>query len=110
MNFDADSAVIDISLIGERISDEEIIILQRKLSVFNLTNTYLNIKQSGDTGTDLNILRSDILKDLYERNELQIQDKDRRIALLERELEEYGSNNRQVMDIAREARVNHNGL
>ncbi|TVP53027.1 MAG: TIGR00341 family protein [Mongoliibacter sp.] len=110
LNFDADSAVIDISLIGERISDEEIIILQRKLSVFNLTNTYLNIKQSGDTGTDLNILRSDILKDLYERNELQIQDKDRRIALLERELEEYGSNNRQVMDIAREARVNHNGL
>lgn len=109
-NYNADSAVIDISLIGERITDEEINILQKKLSAFNLSNTYLNIKQSGDGGTDLNILRSDILKDLYERNELQIQDKDRRIALLERELEEYGQSNRQVMDIAREARVNHSTL
>ncbi|EOZ99272.1 putative integral membrane protein [Indibacter alkaliphilus LW1] len=108
--YDSDSAVIDISLIGERITDEEISILQRKLGAFNLDKTYLNIKQSGDSGTDLNILRSDILKDLYERNELQIQDKDRRIALLERELEEYGRSNSQVMDIAREAKINHQSL
>ncbi|PRY88649.1 TIGR00341 family protein [Mongoliibacter ruber] len=110
LNYDSDSAVIDISLIGERVSDAEIGILQRKLEAFNLQKTYLNIKQSGDSGTDLNILRSDILKDLYERNELQIQDKDRRIALLERELEEYGQSNKQVMDIAKEARVNHTSL
>lgn len=110
LNYDSDSAVIDISLIGERVSDAEIGILQRKLEAFNLQKTYLNIKQSGDSGTDLNILRSDILKDLYERNELQIQDKDRRIALLERELEEYGQSNKQVMDIAKEARINHTSL
>ncbi|MBW3466316.1 TIGR00341 family protein [Arthrospiribacter ruber] len=108
--YDGDSAVIDISLIGERISDEEISILRRKLEAFNLKNTYLNVKQSGDGSPDLNILRSDVLKDLYERNELQLQDKDRRIALLERELEEYSKSNREVLDIGREAKVNHSNL
>lgn len=110
LRYDADSSVIEVSLIGERINDEEIETMSRKLPAFNLNNTYLRIKQSGDSGTDMNVLRSDILKDLYERNELLIQDKDKKIALLERELAEYGSSNAQVLDIATEAKVNHPNL
>lgn len=107
LRYNADSSIIEVSLIGERINDEEMETMSRKLPAFNLNNTYLKIKQSGDSGTDMNVLRSDILKDLYERNELLIQDKDKKIALLERELAEYGSSNAQVFDIATEAKVNH---
>ncbi len=110
LNYRSDSSTVEITLIGDRLSDEEIDILQNKLAAFNLENTYLRVKQSGDSGTDMNLLRSDILKDLYERNELQIQNKDQRIALLERELAEYGQSSQMVMDLAREAKVNHSDL
>lgn len=110
LDYSPDSSVIEVSLIGERIEDEVLESLSKKLSFFNLKNTYLNVKQSGDTGTDLNLLRSDILKDLYERNELLIQNKDQKIALLERELADYGQTTSQVRDIAAEAKINHPNL
>lgn len=110
LRYNADSSIIEVSLIGERINDEEMETMSRKLPAFNLNNTHLKIKQSGDSGTDMNVLRSDILKDLYERNELLIQDKDKKIALLERELAEYGNSSAQVLDIASEAKVNHPNL
>lgn len=109
LSYASDSSFIEVSLIGERISDETIVQLERKLAGLNLKDTYLKIRQSGDNA-DLNVLRSDILKDLYERNESLIQDKDRRIALLERELSEFGKNYQQVMDIAQEAKINHPNL
>lgn len=105
----SDSSFIEVSLIGERISEETIVQLEKKLATLNLKDTYLRVRQSGDNA-DMNLLRSDILKDLYERNETLIQDKDRRIALLERELSEFGKNYQQVMDIAQEAKINHPGL
>ena len=110
LDYSADSSTIEVSLIGERIEDEVLESLSKKLAFFNLKNTYLKVKQSGDTGTDMNLLRSDILKDLYERNELLIQDKDQKIALLERELAEYGQTTSQVNDIAAEAKINHPNL
>ncbi|ERM83391.1 membrane protein [Rhodonellum psychrophilum GCM71 = DSM 17998] len=108
--FDADSSGIEISVIGDRIEEEQIQLLQKKLIAFNLPKTHLKIKQSGDNGTDMNILRSDILKDLYERNEVLIQNKDQKIALLEREIAEYDQSTKQVMDIAKEAQINHRNL
>lgn len=105
----SDSSFIEVSLIGERISEETIVQLEKKLATLNLKDTYLRVRQSGDNA-DMNLLRSDILKDLYERNETLIQDKDRRIALLERELSEFGKNYQQVMDIAQEAKINHPSL
>lgn len=110
LTFDADSSGIEVSVIGDRIEEEQLQLLQKKLIAFNLQNTHLKIKQSGDNGTDMNILRSDILKDLYERNEVLIQDKDQKIALLEREIAEYDQSTKQVMDIAKEAQINHRNL
>lgn len=110
LTYDADSSVIEISLIGERIEEEQIIRIQKRLDAFKLKNTYLNLKQSGDSGTDMNLLRSDILKDLYERNELLIQDKDQKINLLERELSEYSRSSNQVVDLAKEAKIHYPNL
>ncbi|NHE56355.1 TIGR00341 family protein [Cyclobacterium plantarum] len=108
--YEPDSSVIEVALVGQRIDDEEISIIQKKTAAFKLTRTYLVVKQSGDTGMDMNMLRSDVLKDLYERNEAMIQDKDQKIAFLEREVAQYVASTGMVNDLALEARVNHAGL
>jgi uncharacterized hydrophobic protein (TIGR00271 family) len=108
--YNSDSSFIEVSLIGERIEDEKIAEIEKKLDNFKLDRTFLKVRQSGDKGMDINILRSDILKDLYERNEALIKDKDMRIALLERELNEHSFSNRQVTDIAKEAKVHYTNL
>lgn len=108
--YHADSSVIEVSLIGERINDAEIVQLNKRLSALNLSNTHLILKQSGDSGTDMNLLRSDILKDLYERNEALIKDKDQKINLLERELSEYSRSSSQVTDLANEAIIHYPNL
>ena len=110
LNYDTDSSTIEISMVGERIEEEEIMRLQNKLKAFSLNKTYLKIKQSGDGTPDLNMLRSDVLKDLYERNELLIQNKDQKISFLEKELLQYSESSKQVMDLAREAKINHSSL
>lgn len=110
LNYDSDSSTIEISLVGDRIEDEEVLRLQNKLKAFSLSKTYLKIKQSGDGTPDLNMLRSDVLKDLYERNELLIQNKDQKITFLENELSQYAESSKQVMDLAKEAKVNHSSL
>ncbi|MCH7400914.1 TIGR00341 family protein [Belliella kenyensis] len=110
LNYKPDSSGIEVSFVGEQISQEEIERLENRLKAFNLGKTYLKIKQSGDGTPDLNMLRSDVLKDLYERNESLIQSKDQKIAFLESELSQYASSSRQVMDIGKEAQVNHPNL
>ncbi|MFO7823478.1 MAG: TIGR00341 family protein [Cyclobacterium sp.] len=108
--YEPDSSVIEVALVGQRIGEEEISIIQKKTAAFKLNRTYLIVKQSGDTGMDMNMLRSDVLKDLYERNEAMIQGKDQKIAFLEREVAQYAASTGMVNDLAQEARINHRGL
>ncbi|MDN3668041.1 TIGR00341 family protein [Echinicola jeungdonensis] len=110
LTYEVDSSTIEVTLIGEKLDQEKISMLNSRIKNYGLTNTHLSVKQSGDQGTDLNVLRSDVLKDLYERNENIIKDKDLRIALLEKEIADYGRTNRQVLDIGQEALVNHKNL
>ncbi len=107
--FGTDPRTIKINLIGDRLSDNEISLLETRAAA-GLDNTLLQINQSGGVETDLNLLRSDILKDLYERNERLIQDKDAKIQLLEREVANYGQVRVLGVDIAQEAKVNHPDL
>ncbi len=110
LTYEVDSSTIEVTLIGEKLDQQQIDMLNQKITNYGLTNTYLSVRQSGEQGTDLNVLRSDVLKDLYERNENIIKDKDQRIALLEKEIADYGRTNRQVLDIGQEAQVNHKNL
>src|SRR5690606_22239312 len=101
--------IIKINLIGDRLSDDEINLLETK-AMAGLDNTQLQINQSGGVETDMSVLRSDILKDLYERNEQLIQDKDTKIALLEREVANYSQVRALGSEIAEEAKINHPNL
>ncbi|WP_332913128.1 hypothetical protein [Algoriphagus boritolerans] len=104
------SRTIEVSLIGDLVSEEEVEILKNKLTSLGLIETELIINQSGSNGTDINVLRNDILKDLYERNGGLILDKDLKIALLERELSEDAQIRNLSNEVAREAKINHPNL
>ncbi|GAB2481611.1 MAG: TIGR00341 family protein [Cytophagales bacterium] len=104
--YDTDNRKIEVSLIGEPISDDEIEILKTKIIDFGLAETDLIINQSGSS-TDMRVLRNDILKDLYERNEALIQTKDERIALLEKELAQDAEIRTLSTEMAEEAKINH---
>ncbi len=100
---------IEVSLIGDQLPEEEIAKLNAKLAGFGLEETTLNFLQSGKS-TDLNLLRNDILKDLYERNEALIRDKDEKIALLENEILADANARKLSLEIAEEAKINHPNL
>lgn len=102
--------IIEVSLIGELIEAQDIEFLKNKILAMGLTETELIVNQSGGNGTDINVLRNDILKDLYERSEGLIQDKDQKIALLESELSQDALIRTLSQDVAREAKINHPNL
>ncbi|NVJ85840.1 MAG: TIGR00341 family protein [Algoriphagus sp.] len=101
---------IEVMLIGEELDEEILEITKSKAADYNLGNTEIIIQQSGNSPTDLNVLRSDILKDLYERNEEIIRNKDERISLLEEEVANYGQIRALGPEIAQEAKINHPNL
>lgn len=105
-----DPKIIQVNLIGERLDDPELVKLQEQVKVQGFENTELKINQSGSGQTDMNLLRSDILKDLYERNEQLILDKDAKIELLEAEVANYSQVRALGGEIAQEAKINHPDL
>lgn len=107
--YSKDEKIIEVSLIGNQLSDDEIAILEKKIKDFGLNDTKLIINQSGN-GTDIKVLTNDILKTLYERNEALIKDKDARIALLEKEMAEDSETRILGLEISAEAQINHPGL
>ncbi len=100
---------IEVRLIGKPLSGEEMAQIKSKLPGFGLGETTVNFIQGGN-GTDLNLLRNDILKDLYERNETLIRDKDEKIALLENEILADVNTRKLSVEIAEEAKINHPNL
>lgn len=106
-NYSNDGKTIEVNLIGDLIDNDLIDIIKNKVSVYGLEETEIIINQNSSGIADMNVLRSDILKDLYERNEQLIQDKDQKIALLEAEVANYGQVRFLGNEIAQEARINH---
>lgn len=109
-NYSNNPPQIEVMLIGEELDQEILEITKSKAAGYNLSGTEIIIQQSGNSPTDLNVLRSDILKDLYERNEEIIRNKDERIALLEEEVANYGQIRALGPEIAQEAKINHPNL
>jgi hypothetical protein len=102
-----DSSVVEVTLIGEKLSTSNIQQLKNKLSVYGLDETHLYVNQSTETTPDMTVLRADILKDLYERSEATIIEKDQQISLLRSELNQYTEATDLIPDVAQEAKINH---
>lgn len=99
-----DSSEIIVFVAGETIDSVSITKIQKKLPDYSLNNTKLIIKQGFDnySSLDFNQLKSGIIEELYKKNELALQDKDKKIKFLETELLKYKSNQYPIRDIGME--------
>ncbi len=91
--FNKDESTIEVTLLGERMDEKDILALQNQLASVGLAGTKLKVKQFNedlnDELADMNKnLRSEILEDLYKRNEELITTKDSEIAMLKKRLVE----------------------
>ena len=108
LDYDADNPTIEVLVIGDPLSDDDITRLENRLGDFGLTNTTLNVRQSGSDNIrrdEIGQIRSVILEDLYRRSEDELRSKDEQISLLEREVVRLKSQDLPILDIANEAKA-----
>ncbi len=79
---------IEMVLIGENINNDKLLKLERKLKDYKLGKTKLELKQgmSDAAKVDVNQIKTGIIEEIYHKNEVTIQDKDKKIRLLENEI------------------------
>lgn len=102
---------IEIFTVG-KVDEEKIRSAKAHLKNYNLEGTEVVVKQSDSYGSaiDLTAIRTGLIEDLYKRNEQIIEDKDKKIALLEKELSKYGFGQFPVEDLFNEAKTQHKNL
>jgi uncharacterized hydrophobic protein (TIGR00271 family) len=84
----SDSNEIDVLVVGERIDDKAINLIEKKMPKYSLSKTKLIVKQGFESSTkiDVNQIKSGIIEEIYHKNELTIKDKDEKIKLLENKI------------------------
>ena len=111
-----DTSQIVITCIGQTIDSSQILKMTQRMPRYGLVNTQLVVRQDYNElnssmlakfNTDL---RTGILEDLYTKNEELVQNKDARIAILEKELIRYRTMNSQSGDIGKEIKVQYPNL
>lgn len=94
---------IQLSLVGKSLTNEQVAVLQQRLSDFGLNDTKLVIKQA--FGGELDVkTQAAMLQDFIETKERQISERDSIIQVLENKLSK-GNNNLPVKQIVSEAKV-----
>ena len=94
---------IQLSLVGKSLTNEQVAVLQQRLSDFGLNDTKLVIKQA--FGGELDVkTQAAMLQDFIETKEQQISERDSIIQVLENKLTK-GNNNLPVKQIVSEAKV-----
>lgn len=104
--------LIEVFMVGERIDEKTIDLIKQKLEKYGITNTELIINQgiSDKDKLDLSYIRTKLIEDLYRKNEEILKSKDKKIELLERELEKTGLSLYPVEEIYNEAKVLNSNL
>ena len=104
-----DSNSIVVLLTGNPLDNESIKNLKSKLINYNLGKTKLTIKQGNEMSkVDINQLRSDIIEDLYQKNESVMENKDLQIKYLENQIKSIKSVQFPIKDLALEANAINN--
>ena len=86
-----------------------------QLDEYGLDETTLKIRQSKDASAEIALklhdqLKVDIIEDLYKDKDIQLKDKDEKIALLESELVRYKQGDIPLLDIEKEIQINYNNI
>jgi uncharacterized hydrophobic protein (TIGR00271 family) len=107
-----DKNVLEVFLLGEIISNDVISNVEHKLKNYGLTDIKLRVKQGvGDNiKQDMSSLRVGVIEDLYRKNEEIIKNKDKKISLLENEVNRLKSESFPVHDISNEIKALNKNL
>ncbi|MFH1160849.1 MAG: DUF389 domain-containing protein [bacterium] len=92
-NIDAGTRSIQVVYIGKGVSPDLLENTRTKLEDYHLGNTNLKIKQGLKelTASDITSMKSQIIEELYKKNQEAMLSKDEKIDLLEKELTKYQS-------------------
>lgn len=92
-SIDKSQRSISLVYIGKGVSPEQVAEAREKLSSYNLSNVDLKVEQRIKelSSSDIVNMKSQIVDELFQKNQDLIQSKDERIVKLERELEKYRS-------------------
>ncbi|MEM9919765.1 MAG: DUF389 domain-containing protein [Bacteroidota bacterium] len=106
---------IQVRLIGKKIDEEILELCERKLHMYNLHGTKLDVRQGfnqqeegigiADVERMNQQLRSEFIDNLYKQNQEQLKSKDDRIQLLEAELLRYKAKELPLADMVRELKT-----
>ncbi len=109
--------VIEVTLYGRPLSEEEIDAIEKDLEYFHLEKAELKIRQGyieDNTAMERaefermsQNLKTDILKDIYEKNLQTLKSKDDKIEFLEREILKYQLRQYPVADIKKELAIQY---
>jgi len=112
--------LIDITLYGQKIDEEGLNQIRKKLEKYKLTDCELVVRQGYDKEADMAAAREfermgeaikvDILEDLYSQDQEIIQSKDARIRLLEDQLLKFQFKQYPLEDIESELKIQYPGL
>ena len=107
-----DKNVLEVFLLGEIIPNDVISRIQKKLKNYGLNDMELKVKQGvGDNiKQDISSLRVGVIEDLYRKNEEIIKNKDKKISLLENEVNRLKSESFPVEDISNEIKALNKNL
>jgi uncharacterized hydrophobic protein (TIGR00271 family) len=107
-----DKNVLEVFLLGEIISNDVISNIKKKLKNYGLADVELKVKQGvGDNiKQDMSSLRAGVIEDLYRKNEEIIKNKDKKISLLEDEVNRLKSESFPVEDISNEIKALNKNL
>ena len=112
---DYKAKTIDVYMIGNSIPAATITTWQESLGEIEaLKEAQLVVHQGNDQSQDINqlstVVRSGILEELYVKNQEVLQNKDRRIELLESELSKYRGDNFSFVNLSKEAKINYENI
>lgn len=112
-----DKSIIDITLYGKKIDEEDLEVIKNKLQTYNLFNTELKVRQGYQedfaeaTAQEFKRMSENIkvgiVKDLYEKNENLLLSKDQRIKYLEDELLKFQIKQYPVEEIEEELKIQY---
>lgn len=89
VKIDTETREVKVFLIGDHVPQSELNNLTARLSSAGLDNTVLKVYQNGesDNGVDVSTLKSAIVTDLYKNSQIKLDEKEKELNMLKKELE-----------------------
>lgn len=101
-NIDPVKKRIEVTLIGERLSQSKLKEIEARLENYDLVGASLLVHQSKDQNIDVTALKANIVSELYKDNLYALEEKNKTIQKLQSELQKTVANNAEWLNISAE--------